>query len=164
MEYYTFYDSPLGPLLLTADPIGITGIWYDNAHKLSKNAMESDSFSHFILLRSWLDAYFSGKAPDIRILALHPSGTPFQMLIWELLQEIPYGKSATYGDLAKAAANRLGKMVMSAQAVGGAVGKNPLSIVIPCHRVLGRGSSLTGYAGGLDRKNFLLDLEKIHYV
>ena len=106
-----------------------------------------------------LDLYFQGKQPDF-FPALHMQGTPFQKLVWELLLQIPYGETITYGELAGQIAAQLGRTSMSAQAVGGAVGHNKISILIPCHRVVGRDQSLTGYAGGLERKKWLLELEK----
>ena len=109
--------------------------------------------------KAWLDAYFAGNAPSPAALPLRPEGTEFRRLIWGLLLEIPYGKTVTYGALAKRAAEILGKPRMSAQAVGQAVGRNPISILIPCHRVVGAGGQLTGYAGGLARKEYLLRLE-----
>ena len=109
--------------------------------------------------KRWLDLYFSGKEPDF-MPPLHPSGTPFQMEIWDILREIPYGTTMTYGAVAKEIARRRGIPRMSAQAAGGAVGHNPVSILIPCHRVVGSNGSLTGYAGGIDRKIKLLALEK----
>ena len=107
----------------------------------------------------WLDAYFSGKAPPVSDLPLRPEGTAFRRLIWDLLLRIPYGKTVSYGELAKEAAHALGKPRMSAQAVGQAVGANPIAIIIPCHRCVGADGSLTGYAGGVHYKQALLQLE-----
>ena len=122
---------------------------------------ECATAEHPILTRAkrWLDAYFSGEAPSPADLPLKPEGTAFRTLVWDLLLEIPYGKTVSYGDLAKKAADVLGKPRMSAQAVGQAVGANPIAIVIPCHRVLGADGSLTGYAGGIHYKKALLQLE-----
>ena len=111
------------------------------------------------LARKWLDIYFSGREPDIEV-PLHLTGTPFQNEVWELLCAIPYGKTVTYGELAKRLAEKKGLPRMSAQAIGGAVGRNPVSIIVPCHRVVGANGSLTGYAGGVDKKLRLLELEK----
>jgi methylated-DNA-[protein]-cysteine S-methyltransferase len=111
--------------------------------------------------RAWLDAYFAGQRPDVGDLPLAPQGSAFRQAVWALLRAIPYGQTTTYGDLARALAAQSGQTRVSAQAVGGAVGHNPLSIVVPCHRVLGRGGSLTGYAGGLDKKVKLLTLEGV---
>jgi methylated-DNA-[protein]-cysteine S-methyltransferase len=111
--------------------------------------------------RAWLDAYFAGLRPDIDALPLAPQGSAFRQAVWALLRAIPYGETTTYGDLARALAAQSGQTKVSAQAVGGAVGHNPLSIVVPCHRVLGRDGSLTGYAGGLDNKVKLLTLEGV---
>ncbi len=109
--------------------------------------------------KRWLDIYFSGKEPTFR-LPLHPIGTDFQMSVWELLADIPYGETVTYRQLAEQLARARGIAKMSAQAVGGAVGKNKIAILLPCHRVIGTDGSLTGYAGGLDRKSALLRLEQ----
>ena len=163
MKYYTFYPSPLGQLLITAQDDFITGIWYPDTHPVPAGAMLSDILPVFRQIQMWLDAYFAGNPCEMHHLPLKPTGTPFQMLVWKLLLDIPWGQTTTYGNLAKQAAELLGREKMSAQAVGQAVGKNPISIVIPCHRCMGTGNTLTGYAGGLDRKRFLLDLEKIQY-
>ena len=106
----------------------------------------------------WLDCYFSGHEPEFQP-PIHWSGTPFQQTVWGLLRQIPYGATITYGELAVRAAEQLGRPGMSAQAVGGAVARNPISVLVPCHRVVGADGSLTGYAGGLERKRRLLDLE-----
>ena len=107
----------------------------------------------------WLDAYFSGREPDF-LPPLHPHGTAFQRAVWDILRSIPYGQTMTYGEIARRLAAQQGLSHMSAQAVGGAVGHNPVSILIPCHRVVGADGSLTGYAGGVDKKRFLLELEE----
>lgn len=164
MKYYTYYPSPIGKLLITAEDAQLTGIWYDNTHPIPLDAVFTDSAAVIRQVCNWLDDYFLGKPINTDMLSLKPQGTPFQMLVWQLLLDIPWGETATYGELAKLAAQKMGKDKMSAQAIGNAVGKNPISIVIPCHRCLGAGHSLTGYAGGLDRKRFLLDLEKTEYA
>ena len=163
MEYYTFYPSPRGQLLITAQDDFITGIWYHDAHPIPARATPSDTLPVFRQVQMWLDAYFAGNSCKIHHLPLKPKGTPFQMLVWKLLLDIPWGETVTYGSLANQAAELLGREKMSAQAIGQAVGKNPISIVIPCHRCMGAGNTLTGYAGGLERKRFLLDLEQIQY-
>lgn len=163
MEYYTYYLSPLGKLLITADETCLTGIWFQDRKAPPTYGVFREMHPVFLQAHKWLDAYFAGEPCDTQALPLNPKGTQFQMLVWRLLLDIPWGESSTYGQLAKQAAEILGKKHMSPQAVGNAVGKNPISIVIPCHRVLGSGGRLTGYAGGLDRKRFLLDLERIQY-
>ena len=115
----------------------------------------------FARTRRWLDAYFSGRQPDVSALPMAPRGSAFAQSVWQLLLEIPYGQTVTYGQLAKRLAERRGLAQLSAQAVGGAVGHNPISVIIPCHRVLGAKNQLTGYAGGLDVKTFLLKLEGV---
>lgn len=167
MLYQTAYPSPIGPLLLIAQEPQLTGLWFNTDRFQKYNKQESpvhyDGLPLFADVKHWLDQYFAGNSPDPRQLPLAPQGTHFQQLIWKLLLEIPYGKSCSYGELAKNAAVILGKESMSAQAVGNAVGRNPISIIIPCHRVLGADSSLTGFGGGLERKRYLLDLEQIAY-
>ena len=144
------YVSPLGPMLLTGGDNGLTGIWFDREPEEAESA-------HPILdqTKRWLDAYFAGKKPDVEI-PVNLYGTPFQKQVWQLLMTIPYGETRTYGDIAREMALLTGKKKMSAQAVGQAVGKNPISILIPCHRVVGAGGKLTGYASGLDKKAWLL--------
>lgn len=163
MQYISYYQSPLGKLLLAADQTGITGAWFENqkyyAHSL--DAEHTEKVTPILEdTKRWLDLYFSGKEPDF-MPPLHPSGTPFQMDVWDILRQIPYGTTITYGAVAKEIARRRGIPRMSAQAAGGAVGHNPVSILIPCHRVVGSNGSLTGYAGGIDRKIKLLALEKV---
>lgn len=158
MKYWMGYESPVGLLLLTCEEAGLTGIWMNRPP-------QPGSDPHPILLQTtqWLDRYFAGNPGPIDF-PLVPHGTPFQRLIWELLLAIPYGESRTYGALARQAAAALDRNRMSAQAVGGAVGSNPISILIPCHRVLGSRGQLTGYAGGLDKKIWLLRHEGIPFL
>jgi len=149
--YCKQYDSPVGKLLLTCRDSGLTGIWFD------REVPEGQQSEHPILQQTekWLDAYFRGENPEMEIpFALE--GTAFQKQVWNLLRTIPYGELRSYGSIAREIAAVQGKENMSAQAVGQAVGKNPVSILIPCHRVVGTGGRLTGYAGGLDRKEKLL--------
>ncbi len=153
------YSSPLGPLLLASDGESLTGLWLDGqkyfAAGLGEEASEVPSLPVLKSAAKWLDAYFAGERPNPRALPLAPKGSEFQKLVWSLLAEIPYGETTTYGALAAKAEKRLGRRT-SARAVGAAVGHNPISIIIPCHRVLGASGSLTGYAGGLDKKEWLL--------
>ena len=156
------YASPLGGILIAADEQGLTGLWFDNqkyfADTLPKDAV-AQSTSILADAARWLDIYFSGQEPDF-LPPLHPAGSVFQQAVWALLLQIPYGQTVTYGELARQLAEKQGRPRMSAQAVGGAVGHNKISIIIPCHRVVGTGGSLTGYAGGIDRKVKLLALEQ----
>lgn len=161
MLYTMYYPSPLGRMLLAADGEGLVGAWFEG-QKYYGSALEDDVLQekNDILRRAeqWLDLYFSGTEPDFTP-AIHLTGSDFRKQVWKLLLEIPYGKTRTYGDIAEQIAAENGRKSMSAQAVGGAVGHNPVSIIIPCHRVVGAKGSLTGYAGGLDRKAKLLEWE-----
>lgn len=158
MFFKSVYSSPLGEITLVCDETALRHLSLPGQRSFPHPA---ESSRHPILeqAESWLDAYFSGRAPDPAALPLNPAGTPFRRLIWGLLLEIPWGETVTYGDLAKKAAHILGKPAMSAQAVGQAVGANPIAICIPCHRCVGAGGNLTGYAGGLHYKKALLELE-----
>lgn len=164
MQYKTYFDSPVGKLLLSSDGENLTGLWI--AHQkyygkgLAQDAQRSDDLPVFALVKTWLSRYFAGEKPGICELPLKLCGSPFRQRVWAILQEIPYGQTTTYADIAKKVAELEGKPSMSAQAVGGAVGHNPISIVIPCHRVVGTNGSLTGYAGGIDVKLQLLALEE----
>ncbi len=161
MQYTTTYQSPMGKILLAADDIGLTGLWFEGqkyyAHNLDKEH-EEKKVPVFEEVKHWLDIYFAGKKPDF-IPPVHMLGTPFQMEVWEILSRIPYGETITYGEIAKKVAVERGLQRMSAQAVGNAVGRNNISIIVPCHRVVGTNGSLTGYAGGIDKKTALLKLE-----
>ena len=163
MIFIQHYKSPLGGILLAADEIGLTGLWFDGqkyfAHSLPDERTETET-PVLLAAKHWLDIYFAGKEPDL-LPPLHPIGSPFRRAVWELLLQIPYGQTTTYGALARQLAAQQGRATMSAQAVGGAVGHNEISILIPCHRVVGTNGSLTGYAGGVDKKERLLTLEGV---
>lgn len=152
------YQSPLGPLVLTGDAEALTGLWFQDSPPPGLPGESDPACPVFPQVFRWLDCYFSGSVPDF-MPPLHLSGSPFQLSVWELLRQIPYGSVVTYGELARALARQKGLPRMSAQAVGGAVGRNPISLILPCHRVVGRDGCLTGYRGGLGRKESLLRLE-----
>ena len=169
MTYTAHYDSPLGGITLASDGHALTGLWFDGqkhfAATLTNESSEDSDLPVFEHTKKWLDLYFSGECPDFTPL-LAPKGTTFQQEVWRLLLAIPYGKTVTYGEIVKHLVETfhetsLPKQHMSAQAIGGAVGHNPISLIIPCHRVIGANGSLTGYAGGLERKKYLLELEHV---
>ncbi len=163
MELISRYDSPLGGITLAADGEALTGLWIDGQKDFGRTLAPDRREGDPPVLRAaavWLDGYFSGKDPGSPP-PLRPAGTEFQREVWAILSAIPYGSTTTYGQIAELLAGRRGVRTMSAQAVGNAVGKNPISILIPCHRVLGADGSLTGYAGGLDKKYALLRLEGV---
>lgn len=156
------YSSPLGEILLAADEIGLTGLWFYGQRYFAADLVEESTEGTTSALeqaKEWLDTYFSGNEPNFTP-PLHTIGSDFQREVWDILLKIPYGKTVTYGDIARELAEKKGTAKMSAQAVGGAVGHNEISIIIPCHRVVGTNGSLTGYAGGIDKKVALLTLEK----
>ena len=162
MTFIQHYDSPLGGILLAADEIGLTGLWFDGQKYFARGlSSEREERELPVLLEAkrWLDIYFTGKEPDF-LPPLHPTGSAFRQSVWEILLKIPYGQTITYGDIARQLAAKRGLANMSAQAVGGAVGHNEISVIIPCHRVVGANGSLTGYAGGIDKKIKLLELER----
>ncbi len=161
MQCISHYSSPLGEVVLAADEVGLTGLWFAGQKHfglyLDKHAQEKE-LPLFSDAKRWLDLYFAGKKPVVN-LPLHFIGTDFQKDVWSILAAIPYGQTITYGAIAQQLATKRGIRQMSAQAVGGAVGRNEISIIVPCHRVLGANGKLTGYAGGLDKKIALLKLE-----
>lgn len=164
MDYCAYYDSPIGRILLSADEEGLTGLWLAQQRfyaSTKSNAALNQDTDVLCCAKDWLNAYFKGEKPSFTP-QLHLIGTEFRIRIWKILCEIPYGNTVSYGDVAAAYMQRYNVPRMSAQAIGGAVGHNPISIIVPCHRVIGSGGSLVGYGGGLDRKNYLLDLEKSH--
>ncbi len=161
MQYTSNYPSPLGEILLAADEIGLIGLWFvDQKNDLDHDCLKKENWI-IKQAKEWLDLYFCGQEPNIQI-PLHFTGTDFQNEVWEILYTIPYGKTMTYGDIANQIAKKKGILRMSSQAVGSAIGKNKISIIVPCHRVVGSSGNLTGYAGGLDRKIALLKLEKAY--
>lgn len=163
MFYTANYASPLGKILLAADDTGLTGLWFEGQKYFARGLGEVREESSLPVLdraKQWLDLYFEGKAPDFSV-PLHLLGTPFQQQVWKLLLAIPYGQTRTYGQLAEQLAEKGGLEHMAARAVGSAVGRNPVSIIVPCHRVVSAAGSLTGYAGGIQRKAALLRLEHL---
>lgn len=162
MIYTSRYSSPLGGILLAADEVGMRGLWFDGQKYFARGLSDERTERETPVLseaRRWLDIYFDGAEPDF-LPPLHPVGSPFRQEVWKILLQIPYGKTVTYGDIARQLAAEGGLETMSAQAVGGAVGHNGISIIIPCHRVVGSNGSLTGYVGGIDKKVGLLTLER----
>ena len=160
MDFIHHYESPLGGMTLASDGDALTGLWFDRQQHFGET-LSADrqvaSLPVFAEACRWLDCYFSGKIPGF-MPALSLRGTPFRRLVWQQLLRIPYGQTVTYGELADILSAQTGRRV-SARAVGGAVGHNPVSLMIPCHRIVGADGSLTGYAGGTDRKKLLLQME-----
>ncbi len=157
------YESPVGTLTMVSDGDALSALLFEGQDRfpyLTGTEEVRQSLPVFRDTAVWLDTYFYGGIPDFTP-TLRPKGTPFRLAVWELLSAIPYGRTVTYGDIARQIARHRGVGRMSAQAVGGAVGSNPISIIVPCHRVIGADGSLIGYGGGLDRKRFLLELEGI---
>lgn len=165
MVYTVHYDSPMGKILLASRRNALIGLWFtDQKYFLGslKEPMEQNAEEPVLrAAQSWLDRYFAGKRPEISELRLAPEGSAFRKAVWDILCQIPYGKTMTYGEISKQVAAQCGRECMSAQAVGGAVGHNPISVIIPCHRVVGASGSLTGYAGGIHKKIKLLAHEGV---
>lgn len=160
MIYYsTLYESPVGTLCLACTDDGLVGLWFAGQKyyggRVADRMTQRDDCPIFDHARNWLDRYFAGEKPNARELPLAPMGTEFQQSVWKILTEIPYGETITYGEIAQ----KLGRAPMSCRAVGGAVGHNPISIIIPCHRVIGANGELTGFAAGIEAKVKLLALE-----
>ena len=161
MTFIQHYNSPLGGILLAADEIGLTGLWFNGQKYFARSLPAGYTEQNTPALseaKRWLEVYFTGKKPDF-MPPLHIVGSAFRRAAWEILLQIPYGKTTTYGEIARQLAKKQKLPRMSAQAVGGAVGHNEISIIIPCHRVVGTNGSLTGYAGGIEKKIKLLELE-----
>lgn len=163
MVYKTYYQSIVDSITLASDGKNLIGLWLEGqkyyGDTVPEEMVEKDDLPIFQKAKKWLDHYFAGEKPDISNLPLAPRGGEFRKIVWDILCEIPYGEVTTYGEIAKKTAKKMGKEKMSGQAVGGAVGHNPISIIIPCHRVVGSNGSLTGYAGGIAKKIALLELE-----
>lgn len=161
MNYMCKYNSEIGNIIIVSDGENLTGLWFEGQkHFLNLFEEQEEELEIFTRTKRWLDIYFSGKKPEFSIPVIF-SGTEFRVKVWNILKEIPYGEVITYGDIAKRLAEEKGIKKMSAQAVGAAVGHNPISIIVPCHRVIGNNNNLTGYAGGLDKKKRLLEIEGI---
>ena len=164
MDYIHHYQSPLGGMTMASDGTSLIGLWFDGqkyfADTIEKNTPQKD-LPLFKQTDKWLDIYFSGKSPEFTPpLTMHT--TPFRKCVWEIMLTIPFGRTMTYGEIADKIAKQKGIEKMSAQAIGGAVGHNSISLIIPCHRVVGSNGNLTGYAGGLDKKIKLLEIERIN--
>ncbi|MGC4017914.1 MAG: methylated-DNA--[protein]-cysteine S-methyltransferase [Muricomes sp.] len=163
MYYLTTYPSPVGIITIASDGESIVGLWIEGqkyyGNTIGHDTIENNDIPVFHAAKKWLDRYFRGEKPGISELPLAPVGSEFRREVWNILCEIPYGQVTTYGDIAKKMALKMNKKNMSGQAVGGAVGHNPISIIVPCHRVVGSNGSLTGYAGGIRTKIKLLELE-----
>ena len=161
MEYLSRASTPLGRILLSSDGKALTGLWFEGQKYFGSTLpaiCTERQLPVFEQTAFWLALYFDGKAPDFTP-PLSPRGTPFQQSVWDILLTIPFGQTITYGEIAANLARQRGLSHLSAQAVGGAVGHNPISLIIPCHRVVGANGSLVGYAGGLDKKEKLLVME-----
>ena len=163
MFYKTNYASPIGSVTLASDGKNIVGLWFEGQKyyggSIKDEMTVDDTLPAFSAAKKWLDRYFNGARPPASKLPIRPLGSDFRREVWKILCEIPYGEYTTYGDIANKIAVAMNKPRMSARAVGGAVGHNPISIIIPCHRVIGANGKLTGYAGGIDKKIKLLQLE-----
>ena len=164
MLYKTYYKSPIGNLMLVSDGDNLVGLYIENQkyylNGIKQELTSKDNLQVFENTKKWLDRYFAKEKPSIKEIPIAPKGGEFRQKVWKILCEIPYGKTTTYGEIAKRIAKEMDKEKMSAQAVGNAVGHNPISIIIPCHRVVGKDGSLTGYAGGIEKKRILLELER----
>lgn len=172
MLYKTYYNSPVGKLLLVSKDNQLIGLWLENQKYYLANIKEKltlkDNIPIFIQTKKWLNDYFNGQKKDIKELQLNPQGPPFSKLVWHYLTIIPYGTTTTYKEIANQVKKKLQKENMSSQAIGNAISHNPISIIIPCHRVIGTNNNLTGYAGGIANKIELLKIEgidttKLHY-
>ena len=161
LDYIHYFSSPLGGITMASDGLKLTGLWFDGQKYFADSLVEFEekNLPVFELTDRWLNIYFGGSEPDFTP-PVKMNTTPFRKAVWEIMLTIPYGKTMTYGEIAKMIAKKKGVSQMSAQAVGGAVGHNSVSIIIPCHRVVGSDGNLTGYAGGIDKKTELLRLEK----
>lgn len=162
MLYKTYYKSPLGKLLLISDEESLKVLEIENSRFYNNyetnEILENGNLEILNKTKVWLDKYFNAQKPSIKDIPLNPEGSEFRQMVWKILCEIPYGETITYGDIAKKINEKTGKK-MGGQPVGGAVGHNPIAIIIPCHRVVGADGSLTGYGGGMHNKIKLLKLE-----
>ena len=165
MLFSTIYESPVGKITLVGDENNLIGAWIEGQKyflsNIKQEVREEENTDILIKTKKWLDRYFNNEKPEISELSIAPQGNEFRKNVWDMLCQIPFGQTTTYGEIAKKVAIKMNKKSMSAQAIGNAVGHNPISIIIPCHRVLGKNGSLTGYAGGIDKKAKLLEIEGV---
>ena len=165
MYFSTTYQSPIGSIKLACNNGNLVGLWTEgqkyHGGTIPETMKEENAITVFDAAKKWLDKYFAGEKPSIFELPLVPIGSGFRQGVWDILRKIPYGKVITYGEIARKMAAKMNKASMSSQAVGGAVGHNPISIIIPCHRVVGSNGSLTGFAGGVQMKAKLLEHEGV---
>lgn len=165
MLYKSKYNSPIGEISLISNKTNLIGAWFKNQkyylENIKETIIEEEDIEILEKTKKWLDKYFNKEKPEISELSLSPNGNEFRKEVWKILSEIPYGQIITYGEISKEICKRMNKERMSSQAIGNAVGHNPISIIIPCHRVLGKNKEITGYAGGIDKKKYLLNLENI---
>lgn len=164
MIYTSTYTTPIGDVLLASKNNELIGLWFEGQkyylNSINEEMQVKNEEEILKKTKNWLDRYFKGEKPSIKEIKINPNGSDFRKEVWKILCKIPYGKTITYKEIAEKLAKERGLKSMSAQAVGGAVGHNPISIIIPCHRVVGSDGKLTGYAGGLDKKEYLLKLEQ----
>ena len=164
MIYTSTYTTPIGDVLLASKNNELIGLWFEGQkyylNSINEEMQIKNEEEILKKTKNWLDRYFKGEKPSIKEIKINPNGSDFRKEVWKILCKIPYGKTITYKEIAEKLAKERGLKSMSAQAVGGAVGHNPISIIIPCHRVVGSDGKLTGYAGGLDKKEYLLKLEQ----
>lgn len=164
MIYTSTYTTPIGDVLLASKNNELIGLWFEGQkyylNSINEEMQVKNEEEILKKTKNWLDRYFKGEKPSIKEIKINPSGSDFRKEVWKILCKIPYGQTITYKEIAEKLAKERGLKSMSAQAVGGAVGHNPISIIIPCHRVVGSDGKLTGYAGGLDKKEYLLKLEQ----
>jgi O-6-methylguanine DNA methyltransferase len=165
MIYKTYYLSPIGSLTLASDGENIVGLWLEGQKYYGGNILEEmiekENLEIFVKTKDWLNKYFNGEKPNTSEIPLAPIGGEFRKMVWDELYKIPYGETTTYGEIGEKIAKKMNKKTMSGQAIGGAVGHNPISIIIPCHRVVSSNGSLTGFAGGINKKIDLLKLEGV---
>jgi methylated-DNA-[protein]-cysteine S-methyltransferase len=165
MYYSTTHPSPVGTITFACDRENLVGLWLEEqkyfGDSVPRGMIKKNDLPIFSIVKKWLDQYFAGENPDISKLPIAPIGSTFRQEVWRILCTIPYGEVITYGDIARKMAANMNRKSMSSQAVGGAVGHNPISIIIPCHRVIGANGNLTGYAGGIRMKIALLELEGV---
>lgn len=168
MIYTTYYNSPIGKILIATRDNKLIGAWFEGQKYylsgLKQEIIEDNKNDVLLKTKCWLDRYFNNKQPSIDELNISFIGSEFRKSVWRILCTIPYGKTITYSDIAKQIARQRSVNKMSAQAVGGAVGHNPISIIVPCHRVIGKNGNLTGYAGGIDKKAYLLKHENVDII